>query len=355
MEPASTLSPGPILIDLEGTVLSERERQWLLSPAVGGVIFFARNFSDKTQFLTLVREIRSLRGNLLLSVDQEGGRVQRFREGMTRFPAMGVVASLAQELVIDPKDFAESLGVCLAQELAELDLDFSFAPVLDLDYGRNQVIGDRAFSEKPEQAIELALAFWRGMGMAGLPGVGKHFPGHGYVGADTHTQAACDRRTLDDLKSSDLLPFKEAIRAGMEALMPAHVVYPAVDDLPASRSARWLSDILRKEMNFNGVIVSDDLSMAGAAGQPVPERILASWDAGCDLLLLCNQPNDLALAIRTLESRLQGEALTDDWRQRVGRLQRRKPKSISDCHEKCQQAKAWLALARGRDEAEISH
>ncbi len=318
-------APGPLLIDLSGPVLLAHEARWLTSPVVAGVIFFARNYQEPQQFRTLVGAIRQVAPGALLTVDQEGGRVQRFRQGLTRLPAVGRILRHFRGDLAAAVRASTDLATLMATELASLDVDLSFAPVMDIDSGRSTVIGDRAFASDGAAVEALALAWWRGLTRAGLAGVAKHFPGHGHVVADTHLDCATDERDLETLLATDLRPFVAAVEAGIEGIMPAHVSYPAVDVRPASRSPVWLRDILRQRLGFRGAIISDDLSMAGAAALPLPERLLDSLQAGCDLLLLCNDPAALQSAIVYLET--LPVALTHDPNsvtRRVG-LRRRPP------------------------------
>lgn len=293
---------GPFMVDLAGGVLEPHEQSWLQSPVVCGVIFFARNYQDPLQFRSLVADIRRIRPDALLTVDQEGGRVQRFREGLTRLPAPGVLRKFyAAEKGAGAADAARQMGWLMANEVLSLGVDLSYAPVMDLDLGRNQVIGNRAFGSDAETVTTLGLGWMSGMREAGMARVIKHFPGHGYANADTHHEMAIDPRVPAELEQ-DMQPFRAAIEAGAEAVMPAHVVYPAVDSEPASRSRVWLQEILRGQLGFQGAIISDDLSMKGATELPLAPRLLQSLEAGCDLLLLCNDPDATQAAIDYLET-----------------------------------------------------
>jgi beta-N-acetylhexosaminidase len=283
---------GPILIGLAGTELDGASRDRLRHPAVGGVVLFTRNFTGREQLLRLVTDIRSLRNpRLLVCIDQEGGRVQRLRDGFTRLPPLRVLGRLHAE---DPRkalDFAYRHGRVMATEMLACGIDLSFAPVLDLD-GASRVIGDRAFSDRPEVVEELGRAYLGGMHDAGMKTTGKHFPGHGSVAADSHTDDVIDGRALEQIERCDLLPFKRLARQ-LDALMIAHVVYPAVDDLPAGYSGAWLRDILRERMGYRGVVLSDDLGMhAAKAVGDLAARTRLCLRAGCDLVLVC-QPDDV--------------------------------------------------------------
>jgi len=280
---------GPVMADIGGTTLTAEDRAVLKHPLVGGLILFARNYADPRQLKALCTELHKLkRPRLLLAVDHEGGRVQRFRVGFTRVPAMRTLGSRYDEDKRRALAEARQWGRTIGKELAGYGIDLCFAPVLDRDTGRSQVIGDRAFSSDIGAIVALARAFSRGLATAGLAATGKHFPGHGAVGADSHHELPVDRRAWADIAATDLKPFAE-LGNEIPSLMLAHVRYSAVDPAPASLSSHWIHEVLRRRMKYDGALFCDDLSMGGAAvaGGPV-ERARLALAAGCDMLLVCN-------------------------------------------------------------------
>jgi len=295
---------GPVMIDLPGTVLTAEDHERLLHPLVGGVILFARNYESPEQAEQLVSGIHTLRSpRLLVSVDHEGGRVQRFRKGFSALPPVAGLGEIYKTSPKQAKDLAESTGWLMASELRALDIDFSFAPVLDVNHGVSSVIGDRAFSDDAEAVADLAHSYMIGMNRAGMSAVGKHFPGHGAVAGDTHTEIAEDNRRYEDIYTDDILPFERMIHFGLAGIMPAHVVYTAVDSQPAGFSPFWLKKVLRTRLGFEGVIFSDDLSMQGAslAGTTV-DRATAAINAGCDMVLVCNDQDSIDAVLDGLET-----------------------------------------------------
>lgn len=272
------------MLDVAGTWLSAEDRHLLRQPEVGGMILFARNTETPEQVRELVRSMRAVRPDLLIAIDQEGGRVQRLRRDVLRLPALGRIAGSDA----DPQQVAEAAAWLMATEMLACGIDISFAPVLDLDYGRSAVIGDRSLGGDPQQVIELAKAYIQGLQQAGMAATGKHFPGHGWAEADSHTDLPVDDRSEASIREADLLPFA-ALAPLLAGIMPAHVLYPAVDVLPAGFSQRWLQGILRQELGFKGLIFSDDLTMAGAhVVGGMAQRVDAALAAGGDVLLVCN-------------------------------------------------------------------
>jgi beta-N-acetylhexosaminidase len=292
----------PVILDIAGTALSEVDRRRLAHPLAGGIILFGRNWQDRAQLAALCADIKSVRQDLLICVDHEGGRVQRFRTG--GFTHLAPMRALGQLWMQDhgrgdgtgamaATDAATAAGYVLGAELRACGVDFSFTPVLDLDWGASGVIGDRSFHRDPRVAALLAKSLMHGLLRAGMANCGKHFPGHGFVQADSHTDVPVDRRSLKAILADDAAPYRW-LSTSLASVMPAHVIYPKVDPRPAGFSSRWLNDILRRQLGFGGAIFSDDLSMAGARlidGREVSfaQAAIAALNAGCDMVLLCNQ------------------------------------------------------------------
>lgn len=312
------MSLGPIMIDVAGLRLTAEEKERLAHPLVGGLILFARNFESPQQLRALTDEVRALRQpQLLIAVDHEGGRVQRFQQGFTRLPPMRALGECWVTDAARARSTAEAVGYVIALELRTHGLDFSFAPVLDVDFGSSSVIGDRAFSDEPAAIAELAGALVAGLAAGGMASVGKHFPGHGYVRADSHLDVPVDERELGEIEAADLLPYRELLTLGLSGIMPAHVIYPKVDSRPAGFSPVWLKDVLRSRLGFGGMIFSDDLSMEGASvAGGVVQRAEAALAAGCDMILVCNAPQAAAEVLDGLKTRPLDRARAERMRSR---------------------------------------
>ncbi len=295
---------GPLMVDLCADTISAQERKLLQSPQVGGVILFSRNFTSIEKLSALIDEIHALRHpRLLVAIDQEGGRVQRLRDGFTQLPAIKLLGDLYEKDTKRACDLSEISGWLMAAELRSIGIDFSFAPVLDLNYGISQVIGDRAFHKDPDVVSTLASRYIHGMKDAGMQAVGKHFPGHGYVTADSHIDLPTDTRTYQDILMADIIPFQRMIDHGLAGIMSAHVIYEKVDKKIATFSKKWLDTMLRQQLEFNGVIFSDDLSMKAAdCGDEYIERIHKALSAGCDMVLVCNASEQACDVAERLEN-----------------------------------------------------
>ncbi|RPI46354.1 MAG: beta-N-acetylhexosaminidase [Betaproteobacteria bacterium] len=279
---------GPVITALDGFELTDADRRRLCHPLVGGLTLFAGNYADRAQLIRLCADIHALRTpRLLIAVDHEGGRVQRFREGFTELPPMRLIGRLWDQDRECARAAARAAGLVLAAELRGCGVDISFTPVLDVDHGASSIIGDRAFHSEPAAVAELAGSLLDGMQDAGMAGVGKHFPGHGFIAADSHLELPVDERGMEAIRHCDLVPFR-TLAPRLAGIMPAHVLYPAVDPRPAGFSPHWLQSVLRRELGFAGAIISDDLGMQGAAGAGGMEaRACAALQAGCDLVLAC--------------------------------------------------------------------
>lgn len=316
------VSHAPVVLDIEGLTLSADDRRRLAHPLTGGLILFARNWRDRTQLTSLCAEIKSIRPDVLICVDHEGGRVQRFKtDGFTHVPAM---RRLGEMWMNDGKggegagamaatDAATACGYILASELRACGVDLTFTPVLDLDWGESGVIGDRAFHSDPKVVSVLAKSVMHGLLLAGMANCGKHFPGHGFVKADSHVDVPVDKRSLKAILKDDAKPY-EWMSTSLTSVMPAHVIYPKVDRQPAGFSRVWLQDILRAKMGFTGVIFSDDLSMEGASvAGSYTQGGIAALNAGCDMVLLCNQSLNGGSAVDALLDGLQEALVAGDW------------------------------------------
>lgn len=342
------MSHGPVMLDLEGVTLTEDERELLRHPAAGGIILFSRNYESPEQLRALTHEVHELRRpRLLIAVDQEGGRVQRFREGFTRLPPAVWYGNLFEDQPKRAREAAHLLGWLMASELRACGVDFSFAPVMDLANPISNVIGDRGFHSKPDVVSDLAGHWMSGVREGGMPNVGKHFPGHGSVAEDSHYALPIDTRRFEDLLMEDLIPFERLIGNGMEAVMPAHVIYKEIDPNPAGFSSFWLQQILRQRLSFEGVIFSDDLNMAAAgAGGDYRERARAALEAGCDMALVCNNRE---AAIEVLDELKDYRNLSSQ--ARLVRMHGRKETTLNKLHMDARWRKAVDLAA----DAELQH
>lgn len=297
------MSLGPLMVDIESTQLTQADITRLKHPLIGGVILFARNFESSKQLIELTTEIRSLRNpHLLIAVDHEGGRVQRFQKEFTRLPAMLELGKIWNHRPQQAKNLAKQLGFVMSAELSACGIDFSFAPVLDVDHGQSSVIGDRAFHRSPSAIAELAHSLMMGLKLNGMAAVGKHFPGHGFIKADTHHELAIDHRSYEDIEMEDLIPFKQLIDFGITGIMAAHIIYSSVDKHPAGFSKYWLKTILRNELGYEGCVFSDDLSMKGTEGYGnIVDRARIALEAGCDMVLVCNDSLSCDVLLDKLE------------------------------------------------------
>lgn len=318
------MSLGPVMMDIEGTRLNEEDKQLLRHPLIGGLIYFARNYESVEQITELSAAIRQERPDILIAVDQEGGRVQRFKEGFTRLPAMQQFLPLYRKNpeAAHVQHLVNDCGWLMAVELLAIGVDFSFAPVLDVDDMQCEAIASRSFSPKPEEVNLLAGEFIKGMNEAGMAATGKHFPGHGSVVGDSHQILPYDNRTFEQVSCHDLIPF-QALSKQLNAIMPAHIVFSKVDDKPVGFSSFWLQKVLRQQLGFDGVIFSDDLTMEGAAfvggyGQ----RAEAALTAGCDMVLVCNSREGVHIVLNHLsnhfvlqkgDSRLSSMQASQSW------------------------------------------
>ena len=346
------MSLGPVMLDVVGTELSADDIKRLQHPLVGGVILFARNFVDNKQLSALTASIHAVRQPpLLIAVDHEGGRVQRFRDGFTKIPPMREFGKIWDVDRKKAKALAIEAGWILAAELRAHGVDFSFTPVLDMDYGDSLVIGDRAFHGDATAINELAFSLMKGLKKGGMEAVGKHFPGHGFVVADSHVSIPVDERAFDEIAQNDMQPFRQMIDEGLAAIMPAHVIYPKVDDKPAGFSQKWLQKVLRERLGFNGVIFSDDLSMEGASvGGDVTTRSLAALNAGCDMVLLCNRPDLADELLQKLQWKMSALSIL-----RLARMHgERKPADLNHLHESAEFVAAVKRVAMiGKTEQDL--
>lgn len=292
---------GPLFLDIQGIALSEEDKTLIANPVIGGVILFARNYESLEQLKALTRSIRAIRKDILISVDHEGGRVQRFIDGFTRLPAMGDLGELANTDLESALKAAHACGVVIAQELQEAGIDFSYTPVLDINYGRCDVIGNRAFHQRAILVSQLAKEVMSGLKSQGMATIGKHFPGHGYVTGDSHTENPRDDRDFKTLMQQDLRPYIE-LGSELDAIMTAHVIYTKIDKALVTYSRFWLDTILKQQLRFTGLIISDDLSMHAATGSDPIDRVRRALESGCDIVLLCNDREAMLSVIKEADS-----------------------------------------------------
>jgi beta-N-acetylhexosaminidase len=308
----------PLIIDVAGLTLTKQDRKRLKHPLVGGIILFARNWQDRAQLSSLCADIKQVRKDLLICVDHEGGRVQRFKtDGFTHLPTMRTLGNLWMKDAMKATNAATACGYILASELRACGVDFSFTPVLDLDFGESSVIGDRSFHRDPRVAALLAKSLIHGLLQSGMANCGKHFPGHGFVKADSHTDIPFDKRSLKAILADDAAPYNW-LSSSLTSVMPAHVIYPKVDSRPAGFSSKWLGDILRGQCGFTGAIFSDDLSMEAARliddkRVSYTEAAVTALNAGCDMVLLCNQSVDGGEAVDELINGMVEAVVKEQW------------------------------------------
>jgi len=334
---------GPVMLDIQGKTLTPMDEARLRHPLTGGVILFTRNYQSPGQLAELTAAIRALRTPpLLIAVDHEGGRVQRFRDGFTRIPAMRELGRIWDAHPQRARHLAQQAGYVLAAELRSCGVDFSFTPVLDVDYGQSSVIGDRAFHSDPQAIAELAHNLLIGLRQGGMATVGKHFPGHGFVRADSHLDIPVDEREFVDIEMCDLVPFRQMVNYGLTAVMPAHVIYPRVDSRPAGYSPIWLKHVLRGRLGFEGCIFSDDLSMEGATvAGGIVQRAEAALNAGCDMVLVCNKPESADELLQGLQWEMPAAS-----RARLAQMRgKAHPASLAQLHEQQQFLKALDEVA----------
>lgn len=293
---------GPLMTDIDGPTLTDEERDLLAHPSIGGVLLFARNFIDVNQLRVLCSELAALKfPRLLVAVDHEGGRIQRFRQGFSRVPAMGTLGALYAESAERAMKSAYDYGATIGAELSAVGIDLCLAPVLDRDNGASEVIGNRAFSGVIEQIIALARSFRLGLNHVGMAATGKHFPGHGAVSSDSHKELPVDRRPFDDIESHDLAIFKALIDDGIESLMTAHVRFTSLDVQPATFSRTWIDGVLRRRLRYNGAVLSDDLNMEAARSVgSMADRVQQALTAGCDMALICNDRPGLMATLKSM-------------------------------------------------------
>ena len=330
-----------LMIDVEGLELIDSDIERIKHPLVGGIILFARNYKDKSQLIKLIISIRKIKKNLLVAVDHEGGRVQRFKDEFTNIPKMNLIGQIYQKDKKHANKIAKLTGWIIAEELAAVDIDFSFTPVLDIDYGASSVIGDRAFHQDIDPISELASSLIEGLNFGGMQSVGKHFPGHGFIKADTHLETATDSRLLKTIQNNDMLTFDRLIHNGIKGIMPSHVIYSSCDKNPAGLSSFWLQEQLRGRLKFKGAIFSDDISMQAAEDSEnnITLRVKNALIAGCDMVLVCNSPNEVDKLIKELQYKPNSESVK---RLQLMKLNRNK-NSLSYCNHTIDEARVIIS------------
>ena len=283
------------MIDIEGLGLTTSDEKRIRHSLVGGIILFTRNYKDKVQLQELVSAIRSIKPDILIAVDHEGGRVQRFRDQFTKIPKMNLIGQVYEKDKKQAIEYALLIGWLISKELGEFNIDFSFTPVLDIDYGASSVIGDRSFHKKKQPIIQLASSLIKGLIYGGMQAVGKHFPGHGYINTDTHFKNGIDDRILKDIQNSDIEIFDSLIKKGIKGIMPSHIVYSSCDNKPSGLSSFWLQEQLRERLKYKGAIFSDDISMEAVkiSEKNITLRVKKALEAGCDMVLVCNSPKEV--------------------------------------------------------------
>ncbi len=332
-----------LMIDIEELDLKNSDIKRIEHPLVGGIILFARNYENKLQLKNLIKSIRKIKKNILIAVDHEGGRVQRFRNQFTEIPDMKKIGKIYQKDRDQAKLIAKLVGWVIAEELAEIDIDFSFTPVLDIDYDSSSIIGNRAFHKDVNIISQLASALIEGLNFGGMQSVGKHFPGHGFIKADTHLEKATDKRSLKIIQNNDMVTFKNLINEGLKGVMPSHIIYSSCDQNPSGLSRFWLQEQLRGRLNFKGAIFSDDMTMMAAERfqDSLTIRVQNALEAGCDMVLVCNSPIKLDKLIQELKWEINLESVKRLELMKLNKKQRQK-NSLNFCNYNIKEAQSII-------------